>query len=221
MAMEIKTLDISNDAEDTTIQIYQDFGWSLKSSQRVFNRDSHLESEGDSVYSVTKTVDYTKLVFERDKSMPHYKEIKELEDRFFYLLENLPDRNSVMPNETMEAWATRVRPDIKTNRWGYLLCILFFGGALIGQVLSMMVFNSMDGFLLSPLVGVGGGIVYCKVFTKISEASAIKGAVNGKNRKARAKLEALFNPLHEASVQRAEYLEVMPRLRKEASALVQ
>ena len=153
--------------------------------------------------------------------MPHYEEIKELEERFFYLLDNLPDQNSVMPNETMEAWATRVRPDIKTNRWGYLLCILFFGGALIGQVLSMMVFNSLDGFLLSPPVGVGGGIVYCKVFTKISEASAIKGAVNGKNRKARAKLEALFNPLHEESVQRAEYLEIMSRLRKEAAALVQ
>lgn len=220
MAMEIKTLDISNDAEDTTIQIYQDFGWSLKSSQRVFNRDSHLESEGDSVYSVTKTVDYTKLVFERDKSMPHYKEIKELEDRFFYLLENLPDRNSVMPNETMEAWATRVRPDIKTNRVGYLGCIPFFVGAFVATVVGLY-FDSIPLFFGGVPTGIIGGIVYCKVFTKISEASAIKGAVNGTNSKARAKLEALFNPLHEASVQRVEYLEAMPRLRKEASALVQ
>ncbi len=221
MAMEIKTLDISNDAEDTTIQLYQDFGWSLKSSQRVFNRDSHLEGGGDSVYSVTNTVDFTKLVFERDKSMPHYEEIKELEDRFFYMLDNLPNRNSVMPNETMEAWAQRVKPDIKTNRVGYLGCILFFGGALAATVVGGGILGNPALVFLGTPVCVVGGIVYCKVFTKISEARAIKGAVNGTNKKARAKLEALFTPLHEKSVQRAEYLEAMPRLRQEAAALVQ
>lgn len=220
MAMEIKTLDISNDAEDTTIQLYQDFGWNLKSSQRVFNRDSHLEGSGDSVYSVTNTVDFTKLVFERDKSMPHYEEIKELEDRFFYMLENMPDRNSVMPNETMEAWAMRVKPDIKTNRVGYLGCLLFFGGALAATIVGIYLDN-IPLFFGGVPTGIIGGIVYCKVFTKISEASAIKGAVNGTNSKARAKLEALFNPLHKKSVQRAEYLEAMPRLRKEAASLIE
>ncbi len=89
MAMEIKTLDVKNSEEAATIEFWQQFGWVLKSSQRVYSKDSHLETRGDSTYSVTETVDFTKLVFERDKNGPHYAEIVSLENEYFYSIDEL------------------------------------------------------------------------------------------------------------------------------------
>lgn len=40
--MEIKTLDVKNSEEQSTIEFWSQFGWVLKSSQRVYNKDSHL-----------------------------------------------------------------------------------------------------------------------------------------------------------------------------------
>ena len=85
MAKEVKSIDVSNSQEETYINIYQSFGWELKSSQRVFNRDSRLKSEGDSLYTETTTTDFTKLVFEREKKIPNYGELVDLEEEFWEL----------------------------------------------------------------------------------------------------------------------------------------
>ena len=95
MAMEIKTLEIKNSEEQSTIEFWTQFGWQLKSSQRVYNKDSHLESRGDSTYSVTETVDFTKLVFERDKNGPNYSKIVELEKEYFSKAATLSNKPTV------------------------------------------------------------------------------------------------------------------------------
>ena len=47
MAMEIKTLSVKNSEEQRTIEFWSQFGRVLKSSQRVYNKDSHIETRGD------------------------------------------------------------------------------------------------------------------------------------------------------------------------------
>lgn len=50
--LETKTLKVANSAEESTISLMQQFGWSLLSSQDVNNTDSHLENRNGSIYSV-------------------------------------------------------------------------------------------------------------------------------------------------------------------------
>ena len=61
----------------------QKFHWSLLSSQEIKTVDSHLEQRGDTVYSVTSTENYVKLVFSRDLELPNLSKIKQLEDEYF------------------------------------------------------------------------------------------------------------------------------------------
>lgn len=88
--LESKSLSVSPEMEHEAIETYQKFGWELKSSQEIFNKDSHQELRGDSVYSVTETTNYVKLVFQRDKDMPYYNEVCEIEDKYFDLLNHKP-----------------------------------------------------------------------------------------------------------------------------------
>lgn len=88
--MEYKTRDVNNEDEASTIEFWSRFGWTLKSSQRVYNKDTHLESSGNGLRSVTETTDFTRLVFERDKGMPNYSQIAELENRYLTLLSQRP-----------------------------------------------------------------------------------------------------------------------------------
>ena len=68
--------------ENNTIQEYEWFGWELKSSQTIDRKSSHLEGGFNSIYSVTESVNYIKLVFKRNKNMKNYRKIKELEDTY-------------------------------------------------------------------------------------------------------------------------------------------
>lgn len=88
--LESKSLSVSPSMEHEAIETYQKFGWELKSSQEIFNKDSHQEQHGDSIYSVTETTNYVKLVFQRDKDMPYYNEVCEIEDKYFNLLNHKP-----------------------------------------------------------------------------------------------------------------------------------
>ena len=94
MAKEAKTLNVNNYEEQAVIEEHQAFGWSLHSSQRIFNRDSHLETRNGDLYSVTKTVDFTKLVFERDTCMSNYYKLKSLEEEYEELQKTIDRYNS-------------------------------------------------------------------------------------------------------------------------------
>jgi hypothetical protein len=83
MAKEIKSISVAPAAEEDTINLWQSFGWELKSSQEVKTKDSHLEKRGDDLVSVTESEHYVKLTFERDPARQHYAELKSLEERFY------------------------------------------------------------------------------------------------------------------------------------------
>lgn len=81
--IEKKTVTCIPSDENRIIDVYQAFGWMLDSSQEVYNKDSHIEGRRDGNYSVTETTNYVKLVFARDKDMPYYEKITQLEARFW------------------------------------------------------------------------------------------------------------------------------------------
>ena len=80
MAKEIKTLKVIPANEARTIRAYQCFGWKLLNNQEVYSKDSHL----DSGWSVTETVHYVKLTFERDPAtLKYYDELRRLENMYY------------------------------------------------------------------------------------------------------------------------------------------
>jgi len=84
MAKEIKSFSVAPSKEESTINLWQSFGWELKSTQEVKTEDSsHLERRGDSIYSVTKSGEhYIKLTFERDPARQNYAELKSIEEQY-------------------------------------------------------------------------------------------------------------------------------------------
>ena len=78
MSKETKSLSVIPSDEQRTIDEMQAFGWELMSSQEVSTKDSHLEQHGNTLYSVTESENYVKLVFSRDTSIPNYAELDAL-----------------------------------------------------------------------------------------------------------------------------------------------
>lgn len=85
--IETKSVTVAPDYENFEIQKWAKFGWVLKSSQEIYSKDSHLESRGDAVYSVTSTTNYVKLVFQRDTEMKNYQALKSLEQEYYSLID--------------------------------------------------------------------------------------------------------------------------------------
>lgn len=96
MAVEIKCINTDSDQAASTVEVYQWFGWQLKSSQMIFG---------------------AQLVFERDKAMPYYAELVALENEFFNLISEHSQSPPYMPPhvKTMEDWARHFEPDLRTD----------------------------------------------------------------------------------------------------------
>lgn len=88
--MENKSISVAPKYEQETIEIHNRFGWLLVSTQVIYNQDSHIERRGDSLYNVTETENYVKLMFTRDKDMPNYNEIVSVEQKYYSLLNQKP-----------------------------------------------------------------------------------------------------------------------------------
>ena len=81
---------VSPSQEQSTINLMTKFGWTLKSSQEIYSKDSHLERKGDTLYNVTEKENYVKLLFERDTHMQNYQRIAQLEKEYYALLNARP-----------------------------------------------------------------------------------------------------------------------------------
>lgn len=222
MAMEIKTVNCNNEDEESTIRLYQDFGWTFKSSQRVFNKSSHLESRSDGTYSVTETTDFTKLVFERDTAMPHYAELKKLEEQYHQVLQSLPEDPGVSSSVTPEEWARWEKPDVRASMRGLWFELAFIGVSVLGIVIfynsTSQAMTNIGGFSFAG--GILGGVIYWKLYQKISKAVALHQAIQKPDSKAHEVLESLFKPLHDQAVQIKEGLASMEKIRRDAADLV-
>lgn len=90
--LEKKSVTCKPYEENDTIHKFEKFGWTLESSQEVYNKDSHIEGRFDGNYSVTETTNYVKLLFSRDKDMPYYDKITELETKFDSIVTEEPSK---------------------------------------------------------------------------------------------------------------------------------
>lgn len=90
--IESKSLTVPPSLENSTIDLWQNFGWELKSTQEINSKESHLEGKFCKLYSVTSTDHYVKLAFQRDTKMQNYARIKELETIYAKLLTEEPQK---------------------------------------------------------------------------------------------------------------------------------
>ena len=88
------SIQVHPNDEQNQINLMQRFHWNLLSSQEIKTVDSSLEKRGDKIYSVTKSENYIKLVFQRDLDVPNINKIKELESEYFSL--EYPPKPSVI-----------------------------------------------------------------------------------------------------------------------------
>ncbi len=88
--LEIKSIQVTPANEESTIELWQNFGWQFVSSQEINNTDSHLERRGDEIYNVTTKEHYVKLVFNREKNHPNYNQLVKLENEYYSILRSKP-----------------------------------------------------------------------------------------------------------------------------------
>lgn len=79
------SIQVHPNDEQNQINLMQRFYWNLLSSQEIKTVDSSLEKRGDTIYSVTKSENYIKLVFQRDLDTLNLDKIKQLENEYFSL----------------------------------------------------------------------------------------------------------------------------------------
>ena len=180
MSIEIKTMDIANEAEELCINLYQSFGWKLKSSQRVFNQTSRpvgTISAGNVAYvhSETETVDFTKLVFERETTMENYGKLCQLEREYFNLVDALPDNPPAYSSDiSMDEWGRCERPNV-SGPWGRILTIL---AVIPTFVIGLWKANpDMGGETLSEIVGSVGKGEAGAIFVVLAVAGGVIGFV--------------------------------------------
>ncbi len=147
MAFEMRTVDVVNEREEYIVNLYLSFGWTLKSSQRVYCKDTYPEfSQGTNgdlyVRNITNIVDYTKLVFERDKNLPNYHQIVALENRAHALLAEAEGFQKEVDKNWEILWDRYKKFDVrKTSK--RLTNNLIIGACVVTFVLSIL--SAMSG----------------------------------------------------------------------------
>lgn len=152
MSLEIKSVNVENEEEENVITIFQSFGWKLKSSQRIFNQTSSprgaISYENLTyIHSETETVDFTKLVFERDTNMPNYDEIVELEEEFWELSSECPSDRPPAPDlMDFKEWVKKTKPIAFPKAKKIKLSILFYCAFPILMTIGFILSVSTGGY---------------------------------------------------------------------------
>jgi hypothetical protein len=131
MAKETKGIQVKPSEEESTIELWSTFGWELMNTQEVLSEtaaSSRLERRGDSIYSVTTPgtkTHYIKLTFQRDKSMPHYAELCDLEAQYAKVPERSRPSEPMMPKKGIGLlwWVILVLGTVMTSGVGIVITI--------------------------------------------------------------------------------------------------
>lgn len=81
--IESKSITVAPEKEQDAINDLQLFGWTLANSQEVRDTHTTIENDFEDIYAVTRTTNYVKLLFQRDKNIANYAEICKLEKEYF------------------------------------------------------------------------------------------------------------------------------------------
>ena len=134
---DIKSLEVAPEDEEKTIQLWQCFGWEMKSTQRVKTQDAQMytgqnSDRTTSYYETTKGVDFFELTFERDPERNNYAELVELEKQYYTPLPSIPAPASIS-NPTPPS--PPERPGRIGIGWGILAVIGLFLGFVPGIII--------------------------------------------------------------------------------------
>lgn len=88
---EYKTERVAPAQQDETTNRNAAFGWELMSAQETYHENTKLSEVTDSeIKTKTEVTNYVTLQFRRDTSIPHYKELVELENKVILLSPEKP-----------------------------------------------------------------------------------------------------------------------------------
>jgi mannose-6-phosphate isomerase class I len=76
------SIQVHPNDEQAQINFMQKFHWNLLNSQEIKTIDNHLERKGDTIYQVTNSERYIKLMFSRNIENPNILKIKQLEQEY-------------------------------------------------------------------------------------------------------------------------------------------
>ncbi|MCL2186804.1 MAG: hypothetical protein FWB86_13280 [Treponema sp.] len=120
MAKETKFIEVSPSTVNSTIERWNDFGWELLGAPQEINyTTTHRTQETDKHYSseYTEKTNYVKITFQRDNSIPNYKEIVSLENEYLSLKDPPPPPQ-----------------DFKTPSFGIIWFLLAAAGIFFGVI---------------------------------------------------------------------------------------
>jgi len=105
MSMESKSIKVHPALEQTMIEQYQDFGWTLVSSQEVFSQTSHSDEDAVFVYHYTTTTNFIKLMFQREREFANREQILALEDEYWACYNVYMSVPKIIPGKWFWIWA--------------------------------------------------------------------------------------------------------------------
>lgn len=162
--MESISFTENPEREQTTINMHQKMGWSLKSSQEI--NTSRTAVYGNSVNgtgyvgSISEKEHYVKLVFERDKNMSNYDILKEKYDRFTVLAKEIEKLEASVKKRSKAFYFWCIAPFVVA----FLITAMIVSGGLLGWL-----------FVLYLLMGyVALWIPFYIIAYKIAEKRATK-----------------------------------------------
>ena len=137
--LESRTIQVHPKNENATIAHMERFGWELKNAQDVVTKDSHDELWGDTIYSVTETERYIKLMFQRDTEGEKY--------AWYCKGEALNDEIEELRRKSKHYdFSFKIWPDMP--KWLYIvICVISY---FVGTAIATTVFA--DSFPISMLV---------------------------------------------------------------------
>ena len=232
MALEYKSIDVNNEDEEKFIQVFQAFGWKLKSSQRVFHQSTTptaaISYENYTyVHSETETVDFTKLVFERNKSIENYWELVELEQEFFDLNQEVAGGKPYIPPHatTAEAWARHFEPDLRTPSerkrlhtfFGILSGIFLLSAVIVSNTLENdSGYLAMMGLLFLCVLT----IIVWRISAILSRSVALQSAIKNRSAKYRSRLDTQYQSLIRDLKEYEKNIDRMRDILREAESLL-
>jgi len=138
MAKDTKTISVHPNNEVSAISFFQNFGWELFGNQEVKTSSSHLKESmwtGD-IVQVTETSHYIKLTFQREKSMPNYSRLVQLENEY----------DSVISSGTPPKKPSKLIAGVVFAFVGYMLVFMTLNQGILGLLATLIIF-------VAPAVG--------------------------------------------------------------------
>ncbi len=154
---ESRSIQVHPDNENSMISHMERFGWELKSSQDVVTKDTHDELRGDTVYAVTETERFIKLVFQRDKEDEKYETYAKAES----LYNEIEDLNKTIRLSKMPYSIWPSMP-----KWLYIVIVVlsYFVGAGIGTSVSNAGGSAILWGWVITLIVVFAAIIAIRIF---------------------------------------------------------